>query len=401
MGNAVLNMSGSGRWTPGAVSERPTNFREKILYLWPNSPAILTMISGKLKSEAVNDPKFTIFEKGLPTMRQPVVTTGTGTSIELATTDDSAPATIFRAGQVIMNESSLELMWVTAVNTSTHTLTVLRGASVGSSTVALVAGDYLLVIGNHNAEGALTPDSLSFNPTTRSNYTQIWRTPLKLTGTAKETYLRTGEIEKELKREAAERHAIEMEWSAIFGVPFEGTSSDSQYDRTTGGFLHFMSEAPSGNIVDFDGAVTRNAWEGFLENLFAVPAGGAEKLCLCGNRALTTLNQMAQAYGQIQLTPGGDAYGLKLMRYETPYGTLQLKGHPLLSQNPSFADWGLVVDTKNFLYRPLKNRDTEYLQNRQENGRDAIVHEFQTEGGWEIRHPSTHGYFKNATTFQP
>jgi len=398
---AILGMRGTGSWSS---DERPTNFREKILYLYPNSPAILTAITGKLKSEAVNDPKFTIFEKGLPPQRARITSTGTGATIELSDIAEGGasdtPNNIFRVGHVAMVERTQEVVWITAIDAGGENLTVLRGNSVGSTTAATVAGDYLLIIGNHNAEGASTPMAQSVNPDTISNYTQIFRTAMSLTGTAKETYLRTGEVEKELKREAAERHAIEMEWAFIFGQPHQGTNGDGYYDRTTGGVLSFLTGSDA-NSLDFDGAVTKDAWEGFLEDLFTVPTGSSEKLCLCGNRALTTLNAMAQAYGQIQLTPTSESYGMKFMRYETPYGTLQLKGHPLLSQNPTFASWGFIIDPKNVVYRPLKNRDTKFLTDRQDNGADAIVHEFLTECGLELRHVPTHGVFMNASAFTP
>lgn len=402
---AILGMAGTGDWA--SSSERPTNFREKILKLYPNSPAILTMISGKQKSEAVDDPRFTTFEQGLPPMR--FLLTGdhnsSVTTINFNGTDSengglgTSPTNYLRAGMVAMVESTQEVVWVETIASGT-TITVTRGDNVGSTSAAMATADHLLVIGNRNAEGADTPESVALTPTTQYNYTQIWRTPMKLTGTAKETYLRTGAIEPRLKLDAAERHAIEMEYSALFGVRHEDTTG-SQYERTTGGFIDFMSKNDNPNYYDAGGALTKSGWELFLEGVFQVPSKTNEKLCVCGNRALTVLNQMAQAYGQIQLTPTSESYGMKFMRYETPYGTLQLKGHPLLSQNPGFSDWGFIIDPSNMVYRPLKNRDTKFLSDRQGNGEDAIVYEFLTEAGWEFRHAKTHGYFEGASAFTP
>lgn len=396
---AVLGMRGTGSWDS---NERPTNFRSKILYLYPNSPAILTALTGMLKTEAVDDPKFTIFEKGLPLHRAKLTgthdTAVTQINLDTGTSELGAtPGKIFRAGQVVMNERTLEVMWVTDVDAAYEHIDVIRGGSVGSTAASMVATDYILVIGNRNEEGAGVPSSISETPETGYNLTQIFRTPLKLTGTAKETYLRTGAAQPELKRQAAERHAIEMEWAFIFGRRFEGTGSNGFYERTTGGALQFLAT----NVSDFSGTLTKTAWESFLEGVFTVPGSRSEKLCLCGNKALTSLNAMAQAYGFINLTPTSESYGMKLMSYETPYGTLQLKSHPLLSQNPGFSDWGIVIDTGNLVYRPLKNRDTKYLTNRQSPGDDAIIDEFMTECGLELRHESTHGVFKNATVFQP
>lgn len=396
---AILGMRGTGDWA--SSNERPQNFRDKILYLYPDSPAVLTALSGRLKSEVTNDPIFHIFEKGLPTQRV-TLSAGFNDSATAAPLNGTTPAKNLNTTHVLMNERTLEVVWVTNVDAdgdqTYDTLTIVRARGT-TAAAAMLQNDGLLVIGTRNAEGADTPESISDDPTEVSNYTQIFRTSLKLTGTAKETYLRTGEIEKRLKRDAAERHAIEMEWAWIFGQKF-ATTSGGQAVRTTGGVLERII-ASSGNVLSCGGYLTKSDWESFLEGVFEVPGGSSEKLCLVGNRALTSLNAMAQAYGSIQLTPTSSSFGMKFSQYETPYGTLQVKQHPLLSQNPSFHDWGVILDTRNFVYRPLKNRDTKFLQNRQGNGVDAIVHEFLTEAGIELRHPQTHGVFKDAAAFRP
>lgn len=416
---AVLGMRGSGAWSS---NERPENFRDKILFLYPNSPAILTAITGRLKSEVTNDPVFHIFEKGLPPMRAKIdqattetVATAAGTTttactrIYLDTAADSNPDYYFRNGHVAIVERTQEVLWITAsgkdsnqankpyidVNTRGGNATVDDKAALPSTQT-----DYVLIIGTRNSEGGDVPSAITHDATVVSNYTQIFRNSMHLTGTAKETYIRTGEISKEMQRMTAERHAIEMEWAAIFGKKKQATvatGGTGLYERTTQGFIERIGTT---NVSDFQEIVTKAAWESFLEDLFLVPNSKDEKLCLCGNRALTTLNAMAQAYGHIGLVPTSETYGLKLMRWETPYGTLMLKGHALLSQNPAFNDWGLVVDTSNVVYRPLKNRDTKFLKDRQGNGVDAIIHEYLTEAGFEFRHASTHGLFKNAAAFQ-
>ena len=54
----VLGMRGTGSWS---TDERPNNWREKLLYLFPNSPAIMTALVSKLANEFVDDPKFNWF----------------------------------------------------------------------------------------------------------------------------------------------------------------------------------------------------------------------------------------------------------------------------------------------------------------------------------------------------
>lgn len=49
-----LGMRGTGDWV---VDQRPKNWREQILYLYPNGMAPLTALLSKMKSEKVDDPE--------------------------------------------------------------------------------------------------------------------------------------------------------------------------------------------------------------------------------------------------------------------------------------------------------------------------------------------------------
>uniref|UniRef100_A0A6M3JA30 Putative structural protein n=1 Tax=viral metagenome TaxID=1070528 RepID=A0A6M3JA30_9ZZZZ len=53
--SAFLGMRGNGDW---ATDQRPKNWRETILYLYPNGSAPLTAILSKMSSEKVDDPEF-------------------------------------------------------------------------------------------------------------------------------------------------------------------------------------------------------------------------------------------------------------------------------------------------------------------------------------------------------
>jgi len=53
--------------------------------------------------------------------------------------------------------------------------------------------DAFKIIGNMNPEGGEMPDAIALNPVKVYNYTQIFRTPLSITRTARKTKLRTGD----------------------------------------------------------------------------------------------------------------------------------------------------------------------------------------------------------------
>jgi len=385
----VLGLRGTGSW---GADERPKSYRETILYLFPNGDAPLTALTSKIQQESVRDPEFKIFLKGLPVRRALVngAQADDDTTIEVK----NNLAKIFRNGDVILNERTLEQLWVTADPTGTTAITVARGKG-GTTAAAMNDGDGLVVIGRAYAEGASVPSAVSFDPTVVTNYLQIFRTPINITRTAKATQLRWGNAMKELKREALQMHAIDMEMAFLFGKPEEDLTG-SQPKRTTGGLAHFVTT----NVFDAGGALSESEWDSFMKDIFK--KGSTEKLYLCGNTQLMVLSQLAKAKGRMNLEPSSEgAYGMKLVQYITPHGILYLKGHPLLSQNPTFASWGFVVDLKYLRYRYLEGSDTKYLTNRQSPGDDVQTDEWLTECGLEVQFEDAHGIIKNVTSFAP
>jgi len=253
--------------------------------------------------------------------------------------------------------------------------------------------DTLLIIGSHYAEGSSTPEAVSYDPSVVTNYCQIFRTALDITNTAKATNIRyaDGQYIKEAKREALEIHSIEMERAFLWGGSVEDTSTGPQTDRTTKGLINFIST----NVQDFADSVSISVWETFLEGVFK--NGSNEKIALFGARAINVFNQLARAHYTVEATPTTDTYGMNMTKWITPFGTLQIKQHPLLSQVSDFQDWGFVLDPKNVKYRYLRGRDTQYLENRQSPGDDTTTNEFLTECGLELNHESSHGVIKNAS----
>ena len=69
---AFLGMRGTGDW---ATDERPKNWRQGILYLYPNGSAPLTGLLSKMSEESVDDPEFTWWTKTLPVQGGTVVDT--------------------------------------------------------------------------------------------------------------------------------------------------------------------------------------------------------------------------------------------------------------------------------------------------------------------------------------
>lgn len=392
MPTAVLGLRGTGSYSAG---ERPQSWREMILLLFPNGKAPLTALMSKMRSEPVDDPIFHWFEKDVPVQRMLATATFTNVATSIAVSDSS----IFRAGHVIQDEQTGEQMLVTADPSTGTAITVQRGFGTTAAAASSGTTDALYIIGNVNAEGAGSPNVVYYSPTQPVNYTQIFRTPLYLTRTAMKTRFRTGNAREEAKREALELHSMEMEKAFVFGQPYQTVGSNGQPMNATGGVISFLGQdATFTNIWDFSSTpINIASWENVLEN--AMKYGAAEKLVLAGSTFINQLNQMVKKASTMNVVPGGESYGMKLMEYQTPFGVLYLKIHPLFSIHPTYRSWALILDLDKLVFRYID--DTDFRPNIQGNDIDGEKDEFLTEAGPEVQHQKAHTLVKNVTTFTP
>jgi hypothetical protein len=458
---AVLGMRGVGSFS---AAERPQNWRQAILLLFPNGDAPLVALLSKLREAPTDDPRYNWFEKGLPEQR--ALLAGVSTTTSVAPADNSTVAandanaylalklrpmgqagndtSIYKPGHVLYNQVADESVYVVkkASQGGVDYLIVLRNLgnkyTLGSNdpawtgNTADATGDHLVINGSGFPEGASIGQSVAYNPVQQFNWAQIYRTPLFMTRTARKTRLRydaTGGY-AEAKREALQEHAIEMEKSFLFSERSENTSlanpdtpldsiSSSQPMRTTRGMINWLPAITSGatptihyNVgVANGGALTEALWDAFLEEAFRF--GAKEKLGLCGSTFLTVLAQLTKNKATIEMVPTDNTYGMALMRYLTPFGTLYLVNHPLMSNDPIWRQDLFVLDVDKLIYRYID--DTTFLRNRQAPGDDASKDEWLTEAGLEVHFsgvtpdnsgglptiptPAAHGRLKGVATY--
>lgn len=434
MADAVgyFGMRGSGSWS---ADERPLNWRQKILQLFPNGDTPLTGILSKTASESTDDPQFNWWEE--PLASQAGDLSGVGVYKDAALSSEYTSSDTIAVGGLLyvkvpeatVNEIReghlVKLRYYSATapdNTRDRRGKVVgRSANGASSMIAIKMRDAdtatatnlstanrIIVIGNSNAEGAVMPDGIQYDPTKYYNYTQIFRTPLRITGTALNTNLRTGDGYKRQKTNILKYHGIEMEKALLHnGAPYEGVGSNGQKERETGGLIWWLNNYYPTNVDNYTlsndvvgSAVTwatgGKDWLDYkMENLFKF--GRDRKLGLCGTGALSAINALASQYGTISITPQSKAYGLQVREWITPFGILDLMVHPLFSQEKTEQDSILVVEPENIKVRPLKGRDTMFkkddrLERGGAQGVDGIEEEYLTEIGFEFHHPSTMAY---------
>lgn len=379
-------------------SDRFYNWRRIVLRLFPNGTAPLQAFMSLMDSEITDDPHINWYEKGMPVQRDMIATIASDVAFNV-TTIVMTTSNVFRAGHLLKNETTEEIIKVTAV--STTSLTVVRSvtATWGDPTIAMEAGQYLQVIGNVAGEGDTSGSGIYVDPTAKTNYTQIFRTPYSMSGTALKTTVKyaPGSAWPEVQKDALIRHSTEMELAYIHGVKAEYAGSNG-LERTCDGLVQFIPAA--NKLTCPDGVITRDWWETQMELLFRYCLNkNNEKLALAGSNALCQLNKMAQDSGFIEIVPESTAFGMQIQKWITPYGTLFLKMHPLFSQHPTWRNECLIVDLPGLKHRPMRGRDTQRLQNRQANDADQRKEEFLTESCPEVNHGSAHMYLKNIVSF--
>ena len=421
---AFLGMRGNGDWV---TDQRPKSYRESILFLYPNGMVPLTAILAKLKSQSVDDPEFNWWTKSLATQAAAITGVYTDAALSSAYTSGGVVGSIlyikmaaasvaeFRIGhQVLLRDASDFTVDVNAKVTGKQTagaasyvqVKLLEADDNSLYSHDLSDADRILIIGNINEEGAAMPNAIAYDPVKLYNYTQIFRTPLSITRTARKTKLRTGDQYKEAKREALELHSIEMEKAFLFGQKLETTGSDGKPERTTQGIINCLRENVPANISDFslDATYDGKAWlddgggeawlDAYLELVFRY--GSGDKLALCGSGALMGMNKLAKAGSHFTLSPSTKSYGIKVLEWVTPFGTINMKTHPLFSLEPSLRNSMLILEPANLSYRYID--DTQFYAEgaakqaapgTNSGRRDGTVEEFLTEAGLEMHHPST------------
>ena len=415
---AFLGMVGTGDW---ATDQRPYAWDNALMRIYPNGTAPLTAIMSMMKAERATDYQFHWWTKTLA--QQAGAVTGVYTDVTLSTAYVSggvAGDTVFvkmaaalvseiRAGhQVLLMDASDDTMRVVgkvtarqANGASSYVAVELLEADDNSSSGDLSDCDRIMVIGNINAQGAAMPDAISYNPDKWYNFTQIFRTPLEITRTARLTTLRTGDAYTEMKREALELHGLEREKAYLFGIPTEGTGDNGKPVTTTLGLIPAIIGGQTGQLSGAAGTVknftTDTAFSGktwlqggedfldtYLEQIFRY--GDSEKMALCGNLALQGINKIVKTGGDYSYTPMTADYGININRWTTPFGSIYFKTHPLFNQEASFRRSMVIFEPRNIkrmyltqttFYDDPEKKNTGYTR------RDGTKEEFLTEDGFK------------------
>lgn len=370
---------------------RKIDVREDILRYDPDA-APLTVITSRIASAPTVNPEFTWYEQDRPTRRTTTTTTGTGTTITVADLG------LFQEHDIWRNTGVGENIRVVQVNgtSGSGTIEVVRGASP----VSFNSGDELLRVGTAQPEGDTSKPPKSYNPTKKTNYTEIFRTTYAATRTwqQSESILRGTDWEGRAG-DAMMEHLLDLEGAALWGVARETLTGDHPR-RETGGAYSFIAT----NVSDVGGQMTEAEFFATFPGLFRY--GSKSKFAFSGSVPIGVVNAYARGKLEVIQADQDDTYGVSILKYRGPEGTLNFAKHQLMDDSTEYAKHILVLDL-NSKNGPRKryltggeygSSDTHIREHIEETDRDGRKDEILSEVGWEWGLEKQHGYIKNITS---
>lgn len=435
------------------------NNRREVFHNFPNGGAPLMGLLSLMEDEKTDTAlNFGWYEKRYQYPRTTtVVAPGGGTGTFTTTTGGVAGATqaltanteyflnVASAAEFQVNEAIVILdvpmssgnpNTVRGVITSIATNEIkFRALNTTSTTIdndASSVGLNLVKLGSAYAEGSRSGSGRMIIPVAPSNNTQIFKDAMEFTGTTLEIptdFDKTGAYREQAK-DAALDHQIGLEFAFLFGqkqvwspVLAAGGAfgGNTVQGRSTGGVLYFLEQweaagggtagyRPGGAALTADtdddkriienttGTIPKSVWNTYMERCFRKANNKSyEKICFCGNGALRAVDELIEKKIVRNADPQDavEKYNMKLRSVETTWGILHFTTHPLLTDQPGLFYAMFIIDVPFLKYRPLGNRDTTLLPNRQDNDEDGKKDIWMTEAGLQLRFPEAHMLIKN------
>jgi hypothetical protein len=225
----------------------------------------------------------------------------------------------------------------------------------------LGAVDAIRIIGNVNPDGSFIPDAVGIQKSKRYNHLHTFRNPIKLTRRAMKQKLRTGDALKMARKDALKYHGVDMELALWFSEMDDGNQTRNGEPQTTmEGLIPAIRNNVPENEVNFytaaDGEGTAiTDWDGrgwldagpdfidtYLRQLFHY-GPSKERTCICGSGFLSGINRAAKQEANIDIAVGQIDYGIKIVRWITPYGSVYFKDHPLFTDHPTYTYSGVFL----------------------------------------------------------
>ena len=132
----ILGMRNDENWL---ASQRPQNWRQTMLMLYPNGKLPLTALTGMMKSETTDDPVFHWFNKNLNDRRLKLSGDITTTATTIGVDNVYNSAFSLKNGDMLLIEATGEIVRISADPIAANSIVVTR-AQAGTGTVANTTG---------------------------------------------------------------------------------------------------------------------------------------------------------------------------------------------------------------------------------------------------------------------
>jgi len=290
----------------------------------------------------------------------------------------------FRVGDQVRVEDTGEILLVTAIDTGTATLTVVRSYG-GSPSGALGAAAVLRILGNAALEGDDAASARFAARSRLSNYTQILSATVDVSGS--ELAVRQVGLRDELdyqKNQRTRELLRDLENSVINGVaPAASPEGSTSVRRTMRGIISFVQTnlfTPGGNLPagttlseEQLNLALRGVWTNSAGNVDLVVVGGTQKRAI--NNFIATNRRFA---GE------SESYKSLVSVYESDYGVCRI----VLSR---YVPPGMVLllDSSRIDVLPLAGRSFHYKPLASTGDRESglVIGEYTL----ELRNESAHG----------
>jgi hypothetical protein len=229
------------------------------------------------------------------------------------------------------------------------------------------------------------------------NYMEITKTDIGWTGSAAASDVYGKSDPDQDRAKAIIKHARELEKKYIVGQrSFTAVGPvDGKEHRTMRGVLRFITT----NTSPMGGEMTQDEFDNHLRKSFRY--GSSKKLLVASGTVINVINNFEK--DNVKLAEFNPTYGLKLAKYVTPFGDLDIAYSPLLENDSlddlaGLAGTGIVLDISNLEVNHLPNRYMMHMMNTQENGRDGEQEEILSECTIKVPNEKMHSYFDGVTS---
>jgi hypothetical protein len=404
--------------------------------LWTDVTPFTTVVANQ-EQRTPNDPTFKMFEHRNPWNKQEFSLAANPASVASKAELGTAVAVDGIVGLASSVDSSYlglecEVWDETKTTLRGHALITAVGTdelkykNIGAAALDAADNDVFIVVGNAHGEGTEAPDSWADELKVVYNTTQIFKTPLQITGTLEAAALRGESSElARLRLQKSQEHKIQKERAFLFGDSPIGTGlADSRDSASNESFTDGYATDANGNVVrTTKGIVTAledyGATSGDDQNVFTVseasysyssfvddmekvfqyvPEAGM-KMAFCGMGAMSYWSKMEGSSGfagnsgwNVNISSSErSSMGFNYRQLETPHGVLMLIPTPVL-RGP-YNKHMVVVSEENLFHATY--RPPVYQTNiKTDNAFDGVKDQYMSDEGIGITLIESHKLFK-------